>query len=51
MNSEQVTLDRWMKAQAENHDAMTVLLNALLDSLDEIDKSLVGIAQSIDAMG
>ncbi len=50
MESEQVTLDRWFKSMDENHDSMIMILNALLNSLDEIDKSLVGIAQSIDQL-
>ncbi len=47
MESEQVTLDRWFETMDQNHDRMYALLDALLTSLDEIDKSLVGIAQAI----
>ncbi len=47
MESEQVTLDRWLVVVQTHNDESLQLLNKLLTSLDEIDKSLVAIAMEI----
>ncbi len=49
MESTQITLDQWLEAVVAQNDVFTHLMNALLTSLDEIDKSLCSIANAIDS--